>query len=78
MLEPTGMTFEELRDKGYAYDTFEYRKYEKGLLHPDKKPGFIQALLAWPPVKGFDNSIVCRFPRPNKIPLYTIEICPLV
>lgn len=40
MLEPTGMTFEQLRDKGYLYDTFEYKKYEKGLLRPDKKPGF--------------------------------------
>ena len=35
-----GMTFKELRDKGFAYDTFEYKKYEKGLLHPDKKAGF--------------------------------------
>jgi len=40
MLEPTGMTFEELRDKGYLYDTFDYKKYEKGLLRPDGKPGF--------------------------------------
>jgi anaerobic selenocysteine-containing dehydrogenase len=34
------MTFEELRDKGFAYDTYEYRKYEKGRLRPDKKAGF--------------------------------------
>ncbi|MFC1958084.1 molybdopterin-dependent oxidoreductase [Chloroflexota bacterium] len=40
ILEMAGMTFEELRDKGSAYDTFEYRKHEKGLLHSDKKPGF--------------------------------------
>ncbi|HUT71491.1 MAG TPA: molybdopterin-dependent oxidoreductase [Desulfatiglandales bacterium] len=40
MLGPTGMSFEELREIGFAYDTFEYRKYEKGLLRPDKKPGF--------------------------------------
>ena len=40
MLKPTGMTFEELRDRGFAYDTFEYKKYEKGLLRPDKKAGF--------------------------------------
>ena len=40
MLQRIGMTFEELRDKGYFYDPFEYKKYEKGLLHPDKKAGF--------------------------------------
>jgi len=40
MLEPTGMTFEELREKGYLYDDFDYKKYEKGLLRPDGKPGF--------------------------------------
>lgn len=40
MLESTGMTYEELRNRGFAYDTFEYKKYEKGLLRPDKKPGF--------------------------------------
>jgi hypothetical protein len=37
---PAEMTFEQLRDKGFAYDRFDYKKYEKGLLRPDKKPGF--------------------------------------
>jgi anaerobic selenocysteine-containing dehydrogenase len=40
MIKPMGMTFEELRAMGFAYDTFEYKKYEKGLLRPDKKAGF--------------------------------------
>jgi len=40
MLEPTGMTFEELREKGFIYDSFEYKKHEKGLLRSDKKNGF--------------------------------------
>jgi anaerobic selenocysteine-containing dehydrogenase len=40
MLETTGMTFEQLRERGFAYDHFEYRKYEKRLLRPDRKPGF--------------------------------------
>ena len=40
MLEPHGIGFEKLRDKIYLYDHFEYRKYEKGLLRPDEKPGF--------------------------------------
>ncbi|MBW1979223.1 MAG: molybdopterin-dependent oxidoreductase [Deltaproteobacteria bacterium] len=40
MLKPTGMSFEELRSKGFAYDVFEYKKYEKGLLRADNKPGF--------------------------------------
>jgi len=40
MLGMRGMTFEELRDKGFAYEGFEYRKHEKGLLRLDKKPGF--------------------------------------
>jgi len=40
ILESAGMTFEELREKGFVYDTFEYKKYEKGLLRPDNKAGF--------------------------------------
>jgi len=40
MLKPTGLTFEELRNRGFVYDKFEYRKYEKGLLRPDRSPGF--------------------------------------
>ena len=40
MIKPMGVSFEELREIGYAYDTFTYQKYAKGLLRPDKKPGF--------------------------------------
>jgi anaerobic selenocysteine-containing dehydrogenase len=40
MIRPTGMTFEELRTRGFVYDAFEYRKYEKGFLRPDRAPGF--------------------------------------
>jgi anaerobic selenocysteine-containing dehydrogenase len=40
MVKPMGMTFKELRDKGEICSEFEYRKYEKGMLRPDKKTGF--------------------------------------
>jgi anaerobic selenocysteine-containing dehydrogenase len=40
MLKPSGMTFKELREKGPIYTPLEYRKHEKGLLRPDRKPGF--------------------------------------
>ena len=41
IIRSTGMTFKELRDKGGSvYYPFEYRKYEKGLLRADGKPGF--------------------------------------
>jgi anaerobic selenocysteine-containing dehydrogenase len=40
IIEPTGMTFAELREKGFIFDKFEYKKHEKGLLRPDGKPGF--------------------------------------
>lgn len=40
MLEPRGVTFEELRETVGLSNTFEYKKYEKGFLRPDKKPGF--------------------------------------
>jgi anaerobic selenocysteine-containing dehydrogenase len=40
MLEPAGLTFAELRDKGYHFGPFEYRKHEKGLLRPDREHGF--------------------------------------
>ena len=45
ILKPSGMTFEELQAKGWAYPpegspSCPYRRYEKGLMRPDKKPGF--------------------------------------
>jgi len=45
ILKPSGMTFKELQQKGWAYppegsSSCPYRRYEKGLLRPDKKPGF--------------------------------------
>jgi anaerobic selenocysteine-containing dehydrogenase len=40
MLKPAGATFVELRDMGYMFGPFDYRKYEKGLLRADGKPGF--------------------------------------
>lgn len=39
-LRPVGLTFQELREKGPVYPKFEYKKYEKGLLLPNGKPGF--------------------------------------
>lgn len=40
MLEPTGMTFEELQKVAPAYQPIEYYRYEKGMLRPDGQPGF--------------------------------------
>jgi anaerobic selenocysteine-containing dehydrogenase len=45
ILKPSGMTFKELQAKGWAYppegsSSCPYRRYEKGLLRPDKRPGF--------------------------------------
>jgi anaerobic selenocysteine-containing dehydrogenase len=41
VVRETGMTFKDLREKGGSvYYPFEYRKYEKGLLRTDGKPGF--------------------------------------
>ena len=44
ILKPSGMTFQELQAKGFAYppegsSSCPYRRHEKGLLRPDKKPG---------------------------------------
>ncbi len=46
-LQPSGQTFEELSRTTYAFaprdhesGTSGYRRFEKGLLRPDKKPGF--------------------------------------
>jgi len=46
-LKPSGLTFEELREKHWVLPpkdhpsgTAGYRRYEKGLLRPDGKPGF--------------------------------------
>jgi anaerobic selenocysteine-containing dehydrogenase len=45
ILEPSGMTFKELQKKGWAFppeghSSAPYHRFEKGLLRPDKKPGF--------------------------------------
>ena len=40
MIATTGMTFPELRDQAPLYLPFEYKRYEKGLLRADGKPGF--------------------------------------
>jgi anaerobic selenocysteine-containing dehydrogenase len=45
IIKPSGMTFKELQKKGWALPpegtpTAPYLRYEKGLLRPDKKPGF--------------------------------------
>ena len=41
LLQKSGMTFEELREEGAGvYRPFQYKKYEKGLLRTDGKPGF--------------------------------------
>jgi len=40
ILKPAKMSFEELRNKGAVYDTFDYKKYEKGLLRKDREAGF--------------------------------------
>ncbi len=45
ILKPSGMSFKELQKKGWAYppegsSSCPYLRHEKGLLRPDKKPGF--------------------------------------
>ena len=45
ILKPSGLTFKELQEKGWAYppegsSSCPYHRHEKGLLRPDKKPGF--------------------------------------
>lgn len=45
ILKPSGMTFKELQENGPAYppegsSSCPYRRHEKGLLRPDKRPGF--------------------------------------
>jgi anaerobic selenocysteine-containing dehydrogenase len=40
ILESSGFTYQSLREHGPAYPTYEYFKYEKGLLRPDGQVGF--------------------------------------
>jgi anaerobic selenocysteine-containing dehydrogenase len=45
ILKPSGMTFEQLREKGWAfppegYPSAPYHRYERGLLRKDGNPGF--------------------------------------
>jgi anaerobic selenocysteine-containing dehydrogenase len=45
ILKPSGMTFKQLQEKGWAIPkdgdpSAPYHRFERGLLRPDKKPGF--------------------------------------
>jgi anaerobic selenocysteine-containing dehydrogenase len=40
LLKPLGITFEKFREKGHITASQRWKKYEKGLLRPDGKPGF--------------------------------------
>lgn len=40
LLEPLGITFNDMKERTWAYPPFEYYKHEKGLLRTDKLPGF--------------------------------------
>lgn len=45
IIKPSGLTFEELQQKGWAFPpeghpSCPYHRHEKGLLRPDRKPGF--------------------------------------
>jgi anaerobic selenocysteine-containing dehydrogenase len=40
MLEPSGYSWDELRERGPAYQVYKYRKYETGDLRPDGEVGF--------------------------------------
>ena len=45
IVKPSGMTFKELQKRGWVippegHPSVPYRRHEKGLLRPDKKPGF--------------------------------------
>jgi anaerobic selenocysteine-containing dehydrogenase len=45
IIKPSGLTFEELQQRGWAFPpeghpSCPYRRHEKGLLRPDRKPGF--------------------------------------
>ena len=45
IIKPSGMTFKQLQEKGWAFPpeghpSAPYHRFEKGLLRPDRKPGF--------------------------------------
>jgi len=45
IIKPSGMTFKELQEKGWAFPpeghpSAPYHRFERGLLRPDRKPGF--------------------------------------
>ncbi len=75
---PLKMTFEELRDKVIAYPDFEYRKYEKGLLRADGKPGFqtatgrIELYCTMYDMAGVDP--LPYFDEPTESPMRTPEL----
>lgn len=40
IVQPLGVSFKELRERGWLWTPFQYKKYEKGFLRPDGHPGF--------------------------------------
>jgi anaerobic selenocysteine-containing dehydrogenase len=66
LLRRAGMTYDELRDRTWAYPEFEYNKHEKGLLRADGEPGFATAT-------GLYNFVCIEMPYFGLSPLPVYE-----
>ena len=65
ILEPSGMSFEEVRETAPSYLPFQYKKYEKGLMTPTGDPGF-----PTPTMKLELSSQMCEFLGFDPLPRY--------
>lgn len=78
MIESTGMSFEELREKAPLYLPFEYRRYETGKLRFDGQPGFNTATGRIELWSTFYNRCgldpMPYYDEPNPSPLSTPEL----
>ena len=66
ILEPSGMTFEEVRETAPSYLPFEYEKFKSGHMRPDGEPGF-----PTPTGKLELHSVMCEFLGLDPLPRYT-------
>lgn len=77
-LKTSGFTWKQLRDYGPAYPTFDYRRYEKGLMRPDGQPGFMTPTgrieLYSTLLEGFELDPLPNFSEPMLGPVSTPDL----
>ena len=78
ILRKTPFTYEDMKQRTWAYPEFEYGKHEKGLLRPDGQPGFNTQFGRYnfycTPMKMFGFDPLASYEEPPESPVSSPEL----